>query len=83
MKFLWSLCLVFGLGFASVDINTANADSLASLKGVGEKKAKAIVMYRQTHGCFKNIDALQNVKGIGEKTIAENKSDLTASVCKK
>ncbi|WP_428739662.1 ComEA family DNA-binding protein [Sulfurimonas sp.] len=83
MKFLLFLCLVFGLGFASVDINTANAASLASLKGVGEKKAEAIVMYRNTHGCFKDVTSLQNVKGIGEKTIAENKSDLTASVCKK
>lgn len=83
MKFLLSLCLAFGLSFASVDINTADAGSLSSLKGVGEKKAQAIVTYRGTHGCFKNVDALAEVKGIGAKTISANKDNLTASACKK
>lgn len=83
MKFLVALCLAFGFGFASVDINTADVASLSSLNGVGEKKAEAIVMYRKANGCFATVDELQKVKGIGEKIITKNKGELTASRCKK
>ena len=83
MKFFLLLCMVFSLGFASVDINTAGVTALTTLKGVGEKKAEAIVTYRKTHGCFKNVDALVKVKGIGAKTIARNKKELSVTPCKK
>jgi len=83
MKFLVAICLVFGFSFASVDINTADVASLSSLNGVGEKKAEAIVMYRKANGCFTTVDDLQKVKGIGVKIISKNKSELTASACKK
>lgn len=81
MKFLVLLVFCSGLLFSSVDINTANADELSSLNGIGTSKAKAIISYRQSH-CFKSIDELVNVKGIGSKTIEKNKSDLTVSECK-
>ncbi len=83
MKFFLLLCMVFSLGFASVDINTAGVKALTTLKGVGEKKAEAIVTYRKTHGCFKNVDALAKVKGIGAKTVTANKKELSATPCKK
>ncbi|PIZ03914.1 MAG: hypothetical protein COY58_06915 [Gammaproteobacteria bacterium CG_4_10_14_0_8_um_filter_38_16] len=50
-----------------VDMNHANATQLTSLKGIGVKKANAILAFRQTHGVFKNVDQLANVKGIGKK----------------
>lgn len=54
----------------SVNINTADAATLADgLKGVGLKKAEAIVAYRNEHGPFKSVDELVNVKGIGEKSL--------------
>ncbi len=65
-------------GAVQVNINTADAASLASaIKGVGEKKAQAIVQYRKEHGPFKSVDELANVPGIGEKTVAKNRNNLT------
>ena len=55
-----------------VNINTADAATLAgSLRGVGMKKAEAIVAYRSEHGPFKSVDELINVKGIGEKMLEQ------------
>ena len=81
MKFFIMLAFSFGLLFGSVDINTASAGELTELTGVGSSKAEAIVEYRKGH-CFKNTDELSLVKGIGAKTVAKNKSNMTASKCK-
>lgn len=53
-----------------VNINAATAVQLATLKGIGPKKAAAIVAYREAHGAFKNIDGLAKVRGIGLKSVA-------------
>jgi competence protein ComEA len=66
--------------FAKVDINSANVEELSTIKGIGEKKATAIVEYRKEH-CFKNVSELVNVKGIGEKTVEKIKKDITAGKC--
>ncbi|WP_096084730.1 ComEA family DNA-binding protein [Agaribacterium haliotis] len=61
-----------------VNINKANAEVLADmLDGVGEKKAQAIVAYREQHGEFLSVEQLVEVKGIGEATLAKNKAKLT------
>ncbi len=60
-----------------VNINSADAKTIASsLKGIGIKKAKAIVKYRTQHGSFKTIEDLEKVKGVGKKTIKKNRSDI-------
>lgn len=60
-----------------VNINTADAGTLATeLKGIGEKKAQAIVDYRKQNGPFKNVDDLANVKGISTKTIDSNRANI-------
>lgn len=57
----------------TVNINTASAEELATLlKGIGIKKAQAIVDYREANGPFASIDDLTNVKGIGEATVRNN-----------
>jgi competence protein ComEA len=57
-----------------VNINTADAATLArELKGIGVKRAQAIVDYRQKHGPFKSADELALVKGIGPAAIAKNR----------
>ena len=57
----------------SININTANAVELSeAISGVGIKKAKAIVSYREENGDFGNANELVNVKGIGEKIILDN-----------
>lgn len=60
-----------------VSLNTANVTELQQLNGVGEKKAQAILQYRQQNGKFKSIDELKNVKGIGPKLLEKNKSKLS------
>ena len=50
---------------ALININTATAQELCSLPGIGEVLAKRIIEYRQAHGSFKNTGAIMNVSGIG------------------
>ena len=50
-----------------VNINTATVEELKTLKGIGEKKAEAIIEYRKKNGSFKNKEELMKVRGIGKK----------------
>jgi competence protein ComEA len=64
-------------GDASVNINTADAETLADvLSGVGMSRAEAIVRYREEHGEFIDAYELANVKGIGERTVEINESRI-------
>ncbi|WP_124058083.1 ComEA family DNA-binding protein [Vaginisenegalia massiliensis] len=54
-----------------VNINTADSSALQTLPGIGEKKAQAIIDYRQSQGSFKQKEDLKEVKGIGDKTYKE------------
>ena len=61
-----------------VNINHASEQELAeNLKGVGPKKAKAIIEYREINGPFYTAEELINVKGIGPKTLEKNKENIT------
>jgi competence protein ComEA len=56
-----------------VNINTADAQTLsANLKGIGLKKAEAIVKYRETYGAFHDAEELTEVKGIGPSILKKN-----------
>lgn len=59
-----------------VDINKADINTLALLKGVGEKRAQAIITYRELHGEFNSLDELLNVKGVGERMLQLNKGRI-------
>ena len=50
-----------------VNINTATVEELKTLKGVGDKKAGAIIEYRKKNGSFKTKEDLMKVRGIGKK----------------
>ncbi|QEY15068.1 helix-hairpin-helix domain-containing protein [Cellvibrio sp. KY-GH-1] len=60
-----------------VNINTADAQELTKLKGVGEKKAEAIIAWRTENGGFKTVDDLLEVKGIGEATLEANRENIS------
>jgi competence protein ComEA len=56
---------------ALVNINTATAEQLDSLPGVGPVTAQKILEWRGAHGAFSSVDELLEVDGIGEKTLAD------------
>ena len=76
LALLFTLGLSAGSAFAAaktppagkVNLNTASAQQLTDVPGIGEKLASRIVEYRQKNGSFKNVQELMNVKGVGEKS---------------
>ncbi len=52
-----------------VNINTADANELDTLEGVGAKTAEAIISYRNKNGAFKTVNELCKVSGIGTSTL--------------
>ncbi|MBW3778371.1 ComEA family DNA-binding protein [Aeromonas veronii] len=56
-----------------LNINTATLAELTSLKGIGDKKAQAIVDYREKQGKFSSVDQLADVNGIGPATLEANR----------
>jgi competence protein ComEA len=62
---------------AKININTATAEELSTLKEIGEKKSVAIMEYRENHGHFTKIEDIKNVKGIGDKIFEEIKDSIT------
>lgn len=61
---------------SKVNLNTADASGLQQLSGIGEKKAAAIISYREEHGSFSSIEDIKKVSGIGDKTFESLKDDL-------
>ncbi|NMP31405.1 helix-hairpin-helix domain-containing protein [Thalassotalea sp. M1531] len=57
-----------------ININQASIEQLVLLKGVGKKKARAIINYREANGKFYSADDLSNVKGISDKTVEANRT---------
>ena len=54
-----------------VNVNTASAEELSMLPGVGPARARAIVELRQQRGGFKRVEDLLEVKGIGDASLAK------------
>jgi competence protein ComEA len=76
---LFAVALSAGSAFAAakpapagkVNLNTATADQLTAVPGIGEKLAARIVEHRQKNGAFKSVQELMNVKGVGEKSLGK------------
>lgn len=51
-----------------VDVNSATAEQLQTLPGVGPRTAERIIEYRRDNGSFKKIEELMSVRGIGERS---------------
>ncbi|WP_346210536.1 ComEA family DNA-binding protein [Aeromonas salmonicida] len=56
-----------------VNLNTASINELTALKGIGEKKAQAIVEFREKQGKFTTVEQLADVSGIGPATLEANR----------
>ena len=75
MRILLILSIFFISLFGKVDLNTATAKELESIKGIGHKKALAILEYRKGHK-FTKIEDIMKVKGIGQKMFEKIKSEI-------
>lgn len=54
-----------------LDLNTATAEELDTLPGIGEELARRIVEYREENGPFGSVEEIMAVSGIGEKKFAD------------
>ena len=61
----------------TIDLNEADVYTLQRLPGIGEKRARAIVAFREEHGPFRSLEELDGVEGIGPGILKE----LRAYVC--
>lgn len=83
----WIISLLLALSISSfaafaadkININTASADELQLLNGVGPSTANAIVDYREQNGAFASVEDLVNIKGIGEKKVANLAEQVTVA----
>ena len=62
-----------------VNLNTATAEELQLLPGVGESRARAILEVRKTRGSFKSVEELTDVKGIGPAMLEKMRPHLALS----
>lgn len=60
----------------TVNINTADLDTLTQLNGVGVKKAEAIIAWRESNGAFTSVEQLTEVKGIGDAILEANRAHI-------
>jgi competence protein ComEA len=61
-----------------IDINNADlATLIGSVKGIGKKRAEAIISYRTSHNGFKSLQELSEVKGLGQRFVSANRDKLT------
>ena len=60
-----------------ININEADANTLATLKGIGKDRALKIIEYREKIGSFQKPEDIMKVKGIGQKIFEQNKDFIT------
>ena len=61
----------------TININTADAETLTELNGIGDSKASAIVEWREDNGPFESPEDLLAVNGIGEATLEDIESRIS------
>lgn len=62
-----------------ININTASADELMTLPGIGSSKAESILSYREEQGGFSSIEELMNITGIKEGVYSKIKDHITVN----
>ena len=66
--------------FSAINIQTASKKDLMCIKGIGDKKADAILKYRKAN-TLKSVDDLINIKGFGKGIIINVKADIKTVAC--
>jgi len=67
---------------SKININTATAEEIAQLKGIGPTYAERIVQHRNENGPYQCPEDLTRVKGIGPKIVENNKERIDCTVSK-
>lgn len=62
---------------AKIDLNSATAEELQTLPGIGETIAQRILVYRRISGGFLTVEQIMEVNGIGEAKFAQIKDLIT------
>ena len=75
MRILLIFAILFVTLFAKIDLNTATAKELETLKGIGHKKALAIIEYRKNHK-FIEVKDIVKVKGVGKRLFEKIKDKI-------
>ena len=61
-----------------INLNKATAKNLVhSIKGIGIKRAEAIIKYREAHNGFKNINELGQVPGFGKTFVSKHLEEMS------
>ncbi len=60
-----------------INLNTATADELTRVSGIGEKRAASIIAYRESIGGYTSVEQIKNIRGIGDATYAKIAPYLT------
>ncbi len=81
LSFVFVLPIVCYAGEA-VDINAADQEALMTIKGIGEKRAEAIIAYRAQHGRFRSVDDLVYVPGVSESLVEKSRTSLVVKPSK-
>ena len=61
-----------------IDLNTADAETLMTLPGIGESKASRIIAWREQYGPFRSAEDLMRIPGIKQSTYNQLKDQITA-----
>ena len=75
MKKLFLMFIISVVSLFALNFQTASKDELMQIKGIGEKKAAAIIKYRKKHK-IKSADDLKNVPGIGKEIVNNAKKGI-------
>ena|ERR1041385_5795455 len=90
LRVLLSLLLILFLSAAAVagkkkppakpvNINTANAEELQQVPGIGPATAQKILKMRKSYGAFKSVDDLLVIRGLGAKRLEKMRKYLTVA----
>jgi len=79
-SFIASTTMVFAMSIS--EVNTVSKEKLMEIKGIGDKKADAIIKQRKS-GKLTSFDDLEKVSGIGKKMVANIKKDVKSKATKK
>lgn len=60
-----------------ININQADEAALMNIKGIGPKRAEAIIAYRTANGPFASLDQLAEVKGISPAFVEAHSAELS------